>query len=65
MNYANELQNVLGMEFTIATTDIWIGLEVEFTQQCYLMYQSMNITSHVTLTVAKGDRAKEIGPIIM
>ena len=38
VNYANEVQNVLGMEFNIATTDLWIGsegigLEVEFTQQ--------------------------------
>ena len=44
VNYATEVQNVVGMEFNIATTDLWIGeegigLEVEFTQQqCDLLY---------------------------
>ena len=38
VNYANEVQNVLGVEFKIKTTDLWIGedgigLEEEFTQQ--------------------------------
>ena len=48
VDYANEVQNVLCMEFNITTTDLWIGkegigLEVEFTQQqCDLMYQFMN-----------------------
>ena len=70
VNYANEVQNALGMEFNIATTELWIGqegigLEVEFTQQqCDLMSPSMNIMPHVTLIVAKGHRAKEIGPMI-
>ena len=70
VNYANEVQNALGVEFNIATSDLWIGkegigLEVEFTQQqCDLMFQSMNIMPHVTWIVTKGHKTKEIGPMI-
>ena len=64
VNHANDVQNVFGMEFKIATTDVWmfrkeIGLEVEFAQQqCDLTYQSMNITSHITLIVTKRTQSK-------
>ena len=64
VNHANDVQNVFGMEFKIATTDVWmfreeIGLEVEFAQQqCDLMYQSMNITPHITLIVTKRTQSK-------
>ena len=69
VNYANEVQNALGMEFNIETADLrlgkkGIGLEVKFTQPCDLMNQPMNITPHVTLIVSKGHRAKEIGLMI-
>ena len=61
VNYANKVQKVLSMEFKTAITDIWIGLEIEFTQQCSLMYQSMNITPYVTLTVAKDTEQRKLG----
>ena len=49
VNYANEVQNALVMEFNIKTAELWMGkiqLEVKFTQQCDLMYQLMNITAY-------------------
>ena len=69
-DYAKEESSKLHQNFDITLGTMWIwkqgiGLEVRLTQeQIKLWNQPSSVTPHVTLAVARGDLAKDIGPMI-